>query len=702
MSTQSTPGNPGPLRALVIGAGGAAAAMHLPVLASLRDRGALELVVVCDLVHERAMHAMHAFGFAGLTGDAMRAIARSDIDCVYIFASAQLHYTYGLETLRHGKHLFVEKPIAPTFALAQELSELALERGLTAVGGHNRRFYTAIAAARAHAGRAGWRSVEAVFHKPELGKPAPFGARTWLTANGIHALDILVYIMGGLPSRLDALAEGIDTAEPALFSALMQWPNGAHGTFLCNNHAGVRREEYAFHAAGETFTIDDHGFSSTRHGTVTRTVHPSVGDGVFAEHAAFVDAIRNRTDVPHNLANLIPSVFLAELIEAGFRGEVRFPVATPSRAPHARSERRSILVAQSFEIQAPIAALLPDLAVITPEDIEGSSQMRPDVIAAILGRGSPPLSTEILGKLPNLVVVGVVGLSVAHHEPEPLLARRITLVNASHAYAGGVAEFALGLAILGRRRAFTSHDVMRRGGWGVTLPMPGLRGALRRAANASRPLLRALGVENGLLAWWRRSQPDTGTANVRLPESRELAGAVVGLIGWSANANAFTTRLLQAGARVLVFSERAGAEEIRRAGATPATLGDALAADIVSLHRGLTPETRHCLGVAELARLRPGAVFINTARGALVEPNALYERLARGDIFACLDTYEHEPLPGSDRLRRLPNVFLTSHIAGGSRDMYAAAAREVVSKVAAHIAGEAVQSISRARLRTMT
>jgi phosphoglycerate dehydrogenase-like enzyme len=125
-----------------------------------------------------------------------------------------------------------------------------------------------------------------------------------------------------------------------------------------------------------------------------------------------------------------------------------------------------------------------------------------------------------------------------------------------------------------------------------------------------------------------------------------------------------------------------------------------LAADIVSLHRGLTESTRHSLGAAELAKLRPGTVLINIARGALFEPNALLARLKRGDIFACLDTYEDEPLIASHPLRKLPNVFLTAHIAGGSPDNYAAAAAEVVRKVASCLGGDLTQSISAERLRT--
>jgi phosphoglycerate dehydrogenase-like enzyme len=179
-----------------------------------------------------------------------------------------------------------------------------------------------------------------------------------------------------------------------------------------------------------------------------------------------------------------------------------------------------------------------------------------------------------------------------------------------------------------------------------------------------------------------------------------LHGATAGLIGWGANARALAARLVAAGATVLVYSEHAADDEI--VDAKRATLAEVLAADIVSLHRGLTPATRHFLGSGELSQLRPGAVLINVARGALIEPDALLERLRRGDIFACLDTFETEPLSRSNALRRLPNVFLTSHIAGGSGDMHAEAAKEVVLKVNRFLDGANVDTVSQARLHTMT
>jgi phosphoglycerate dehydrogenase-like enzyme len=355
---------------------------------------------------------------------------------------------------------------------------------------------------------------------------------------------------------------------------------------------------------------------------------------------------------------------------------------------------------QAGELQPALARLLADFRLVSPGDVQTSDEQRPDIVAAILGRGAGPMPPELLAKLPRLRIVGIVGLSLARHEPETLLARGVMVVNATQAYAASVAEFALGLAILARRRAFVSHEAMRRGSWG-TRPRAGLSGIVPHIARKLRPALRAARMESFFLRQWRARGGAQAAAAASM-QPRELRGATVGLIGWSANARAFAELLLRANARVLVYSEHAAELDLRATGITRASLGEALAADIVSLHRGLTPATRHFLGAAELQKLRSGAVLINIARGALIEPRALLARLKQGDLFACLDTYETEPPAATDPLRKLPNVFLTSHIAGGSGDMHAAAAHEVVRKIADHLAGSAVEGISDARLRTMS
>jgi phosphoglycerate dehydrogenase-like enzyme/predicted dehydrogenase len=694
---------PWPLRVLIIGAGPTAVDAHLPVLRQLRDRGEIVLAVVCDIEHGRASSAQRVFGFKESSGDARAAIARDDIDAVYVFGSAQLHFECGLAALIAGKHLFVEKPVAPSYLQARDLAQVAQEHALIAVGGLNRRFFKSLAAVRERAGGSRWRFAEAIFHKPEFQKPPPFGAGTWLTANGIHALDALVYMMGGLPQELTSFTGERSTPTPSAFSALMRWQDGAQGVFLCNNNSGSRREEYVFHGLGETCTVDGSGLKVEKSGKLEKTILPSIGDGFAAEHEAFLQAIRDGQEPPHSIAAIAPSLYLAELIEQGHGGQVRLPEAIRARSARSPiSSTQSILVAPSAELQPGLGRLLPEYGLVSLDAVREASCERRDIVAAILGRGAAPLTSDILDKLPRLRIVGIMALSLSRYEPEALLARDITVVNAGEAYADSVAEFALGLAILGRRRAFASHRLMRAGGWGITSGVPGIAGAVRRTALRVRPAIRVFGLESVLLRLWRGSALAQVGAARGVTIARDLRGAAVGLIGWGKNARAFASHLMRLGATVLVYSEHAQAGEIESTGAIRASLGEVLGAEIVSLHRGLTSGTRHCLGEAELAKLRPGTVLINTARGGLIEPNALLARLRRGDIFACLDTYDEEPLPGSHPLRGVANVFLTSHIAGGSPDMHAAAADEVIDKVAAFLRGDVVESISNARLRTMT
>ena len=97
-----------------------------------------------------------------------------------------------------------------------------------------------------------------------------------------------------------------------------------------------------------------------------------------------------------------------------------------------------------------------------------------------------------------------------------------------------------------------------------------------------------------------------------------------------------------------------------------ASLDELLAeSDFVSLHCPLTPETHHLIGAAELSKMKPTAVLINTARGPVVDEQALLTALRNKQIFgAGLDVYEREPMltPG---LADLPNVILTPHIGTG-------------------------------------
>ncbi|MFG2353332.1 hydroxyacid dehydrogenase [Streptomyces sp. NPDC048521] len=102
--------------------------------------------------------------------------------------------------------------------------------------------------------------------------------------------------------------------------------------------------------------------------------------------------------------------------------------------------------------------------------------------------------------------------------------------------------------------------------------------------------------------------------------------------------------------------------------------------DIVTLHAPQTPETRHLVGARELALMPGGSVLINTARGALVDHEALIEELRAGRLSAVLDVTDPEPLPADSPLFDLPNAFVTPHLAGSQGNEVARLGRTVVEE----------------------
>ncbi len=139
----------------------------------------------------------------------------------------------------------------------------------------------------------------------------------------------------------------------------------------------------------------------------------------------------------------------------------------------------------------------------------------------------------------------------------------------------------------------------------------------------------------------------------------------------------------------VVVAERPGAPETRP-GRVP--FDEALAgADVLSLHCPLTPATRHLIGAAELARMKPGALLINTARGALVDPHALLAALAAGKLGgAGIDVLEAEPPRDGHPLldADLPNLLVTPHVAWAGRATMQALADGLVANIEAWALGE--------------
>ncbi|NED94889.1 hydroxyacid dehydrogenase [Phytoactinopolyspora alkaliphila] len=142
-------------------------------------------------------------------------------------------------------------------------------------------------------------------------------------------------------------------------------------------------------------------------------------------------------------------------------------------------------------------------------------------------------------------------------------------------------------------------------------------------------------------------------------------GRVVGLVGYSRVGQRVLERLRSLEVDVLVTDPYADKAQVADAGGRLVELPELLrACDILSLHLPELPSTRHLIGAAELALLRDGATVINTARGSVIDTDALARECASQRIDAILDVTDPEPLPVDSILFDLPNVMITPHIAG--------------------------------------
>ena len=148
----------------------------------------------------------------------------------------------------------------------------------------------------------------------------------------------------------------------------------------------------------------------------------------------------------------------------------------------------------------------------------------------------------------------------------------------------------------------------------------------------------------------------------------DVHGATLGIVGLGAIGVAVARRARGFGMRVLYVSRQPRPELEAELGVQRVDTATLLAeSDVVSLHMPLSPATRHWLGRAELAAMKPGALLVNTARGGVVDQDALIEALREGHLGgAALDVMDPEPLPGDSPLLTLPNVLLAPHIASAS------------------------------------
>lgn len=154
----------------------------------------------------------------------------------------------------------------------------------------------------------------------------------------------------------------------------------------------------------------------------------------------------------------------------------------------------------------------------------------------------------------------------------------------------------------------------------------------------------------------------------------ELYGKTVGLVGLGRIARAVARRLTGFDGTIIAYDPMVSPEAASAAGVRLVGMDDLLAESAyISLHLPLTPETRHMIDAAALAKTKPGVILVNTARGGLIDESALANALDSGQVGgAGLDVFEGEADPGQRasilRLLAAPNVIATAHAAGSSRE----------------------------------
>ncbi|MEV3853685.1 hydroxyacid dehydrogenase [Streptomyces sp. NPDC050095] len=246
-----------------------------------------------------------------------------------------------------------------------------------------------------------------------------------------------------------------------------------------------------------------------------------------------------------------------------------------------------------------------------------------DCEVLLTGWGCPAIDRAVLDRAPRLRAVIHAAGTVKTFLTRDAYERGITVSSAAAANAVPVAEFTLAAIILGAKRAFPLAHLFRT------------RRTHRTGADLDRH-------------HW------IGTR-----------GITVGVVGASRIGRRVVQLLRSLDAEVLLYDPYVGDAEAELLGATRTDLDTLVAtSDVVTLHAPDTDETRQLLDARRLGMMRPGALLVNTARGPLVDTEALTAHLVSGRIDAVLDVTDPEPLPLDHPLWNLPNVFITPHMAG--------------------------------------
>ncbi len=293
-----------------------------------------------------------------------------------------------------------------------------------------------------------------------------------------------------------------------------------------------------------------------------------------------------------------------------------------------------------------------DAPEASPETRQALADFARGLDALIVCHGSPRVDADVMAAARRLTLVGELeGDRFAQRiDVDAALIRNIRAVDTTHGSSYPVSEWALALVLLGLRNAGAHFRKLIAGEeWGTQ----------EQRANA--------------------------------PEfafNEELTGKTVGLIGGGYIARRLIEFLKPFKTEILVHDPYISSDVAYAYDFTLTSLDNVMSLpDVVVCLVPLTPRTRGMLGRREFALLRPGSVFVNVSRGAVARTEDLVERLEAGDIVACLDVFDPEPIPQNSPVRDMPNVFLSPHIAGTTQRSRTRFFEEMVNELQRHFSG---------------
>jgi len=287
----------------------------------------------------------------------------------------------------------------------------------------------------------------------------------------------------------------------------------------------------------------------------------------------------------------------------------------------------------------------PDNPLITSEDLP---ELLQGVTACLTGWGTPPLSDEVLAQCPDLRMIAHTAGTVRTLVTPLAVERGLRLSHAAAIIGDAVAELVITQALLFMRPLHEIDRAMRtRQSWDV--------------------------IKQEYLG-------------------RSLGSQTVGVVGVGRVGRTVIGLCKAFGCRVLAYDPYLTATDAAELGVEALSLDDLCAeASIVTIHAPVLPETIGMIGHRQLALLRDGAVFINTARAVLVDEEALFDELKGGRIVAGLDVFGEEPLPDDSPMRELPNVLLSPHLAGHTADTHLQQGQAMVDEIRRFFQGSPLQ-----------